>query len=361
MISLLRRASHGWISRVFSSRQQRPRLKARPRFARLNLESLEERITPTNWTGAIHDPSVGVPLWTNSSVQVVTGSVNVPFGDTLTVAAGTVVQFDANTSLTIDGTLAVQGASGQTVYFTSYRDNSPLLGTNTAVAGDWRGIQFNSDSTANVLTDMDMNYAGGNGTAAIVDSGAPLSLTGSTIGYSSTVGLRITQSSPTITNDTFQNNTGAAISMDDASNPSISPATFTNNQINGVIVDYGTIAANTIWDNPGVAYVVSSLTVAAGETLTLDAGDLIKASLGYNGLTINGTLSANGTSTQPVIFTSIKDDAAGGDTNNDGSATSPAAGNWNGLYFGAGSTGNVLSYVVVRLRRRRSAGQRPNP
>ncbi len=178
---------------------------------------------------------------------------------------------------------------------------------------------------------------------------------------SNTAGLRIEGSNPTLTGDTFQNNSGAGISMDDGSSPAISTFTFTNNSINGVVVDYGTITANLTWDNPGVVYVVSSLSVAAGETLTLGAGDIIKASLGYNGLTVNGTLSVNGTSTQPVVFTSIRDDTAGGDTNNDGSTTSPAAGDWNGLYYGAGSTRQCPQLRRRALRRRRSAGQRPNP
>src|SRR5205085_8393501 len=54
-----------------------------------------------------------------------------------------------------------------------------------------------------------------------------------------------------------------------------------------------------------------------------------------------------GTVNNPVVVTSLKDDSYGGDTNSDGNTTSPAPGDWNGVYFGPMSSGNSLNSTVV--------------
>src|SRR5205085_4880393 len=57
------------------------------------------------------------------------------------------------------------------------------------------------------------------------------------------------------------------ICMDLASNPAISGVTMTNNGVNGLQVDGGTISADTSWDDPDINYVIQNdVTVAAGKT-----------------------------------------------------------------------------------------------
>lgn len=109
-------------------------------------------------------------------------------------------------------------------------------------------------------------------------------------------------------------------------------------------------------------YIVSnSVTVASGATLTLQPGTILKFNSGCS-LTVNGTLDAQGTRAAPIVFTSLKDDAHGGDTNGDRENSLPDMGDWKNiaiignvnfshvkcLYGGGVSNGSDTGMLAVR-------------
>ena len=112
-----------------------------------------------------------------------------------------------------------------------------------------------------------------------------------------------------------------------------------------VVTVSGTILSDTTWQRGFVYEVTSDITVYSGVTLTLNPGVIVKFNSG-KGIIVNGTLDVNGTSTDPVYLTSIKDDTVGGDTNDDDDTTSPSSGDWRHIYLNSGTA--YFDYAVVR-------------
>jgi len=122
---------------------------------------------------------------------------------------------------------------------------------------------------------------------------------------------------------------------DDLSRALYSPAAgeaMPGDAVYSVIVD-GTITNDTTWAGGTVYEVQRDLTIDAGATLTLQPGAIVKFGRGCK-LTVVGMLEAQGTSFEPVVFTSLKDDAHGGDTNGDGARSDPFGGDWRGIMVG---------------------------
>jgi parallel beta-helix repeat protein len=303
--------------------------------------------------------------------------VTVPQGITLTIEPGAVVKFQSTSSyLHVDGSLIAEGSPGQEIIFTSLKDDiaggEDTNGDGTATLpapGNWQYLYF--DSASGIMLDhVVVRYAqtgiwsyspdlvATHSTVTqcsqdgiLIYSGSS-TITGNTIGNNGSHGINvISTTSSVITGNTISGNADWAISLGD---PNVS-GNVSGNTISGPkagvwVKDGTTITSNVTWnaDAPYVVYSHSGyhLTVAQGATLTIEPGAIVKFEQGGY-LHVDGSLVADGTADQPIIFTSVKDDIAGGDTNGDGNATSPAPGDWQYLGFDPTSSG-MLDQVVVR-------------
>ena len=94
----------------------------------------------------------------------------------------------------------------------------------------------------------------------------------------------------------------------------------------------GAIADSETWDGTFLHEVTGTVTIGAGQTLTIRPGAIVK--LHPNTSIVveeDGRIVADGTASLPITFTSIRDDSVGGDTNGNGDATAPYLGDWIGV------------------------------
>ncbi|MDF1555163.1 MAG: right-handed parallel beta-helix repeat-containing protein, partial [Deferrisomatales bacterium] len=98
------------------------------------------------------------------------------------------------------------------------------------------------------------------------------------------------------------------------------------------IIESANITSNTTWTASDVHLVTAMITVVSGVTLTVQPGTVVKFQAGA-GISVNqGVLYAVGSDTEPIVFTSYRDDTVGGDTNGGGASTG-APGDWGRLDF----------------------------
>ena len=103
----------------------------------------------------------------------------------------------------------------------------------------------------------------------------------------------------------------------------------------------GPIAVNTVWTAAQSPYAVTGdVTIQNSAVLTIEPGVTVYCAPGANLTVTAGSLSARGTQSAPIVFTSDKDVSGG----------TPAPGDWGQVRFldGTNDAGTILEYVQVK-------------
>ena len=332
--------------------------------------------------------------WKADLPYIVDGALTINAGAALTIEPGAVIKLTGSTaSFVVNGALIADGTDLLPITFTSLRDDSISGDTDNddgiywPAPGDWGSITYNDSSVdaQNILDYVDIRYAGAGNVGVQITSAAPrvtnnrifhtrgngINVSTSanpvidhnTITYSTQDGLYITGSSvPQVSANLFSRNTRYAVYFTAESKPAFSTNQATDNGYNGAAVS-GTFAGATTWADNLTYMIVGSLNLPVGTSLTIQPGSVLKF-LPTIGWTVNGQLVAEGLDASRIVFTSIKDDSYDGDTNNDGTYTSPAPGDWGtitGGQHGRYQQVRVHKYSVWRKSDDKNRSIRPYP
>mgnify|MGYP000846743174 FL=1 len=268
----------------------------------------------------------------------------------LTIEPGTIIKFKENCGLTVDtaGSITAVGTSALPIIFTSIRDDAHGGDTNKdgsnskpAVA-DWSFIDL-YNSRFSTFTHCQFYYGG----SGYRDSVLTVNLAKATIDnctfafnkgtVNGALDLAGALQDTIVTNNKFYQNIiplviNAQINIDnsnvfkDPNNPAVT------NTKNGIFLYNGDyyMRKSLSWQETEVPFVITNdLNIDSGFTLSLSPGVVVKFQEGFS-LTVEGSLKAKGTASQPIVFTSYRDDRLT-DTNGDGTVTKPNASDWQRL------------------------------
>ena len=302
--------------------------------------------------------SIGASNMLSGTIMTTTG-ITVPGGATLNLGQGTVIKMqNLDLTFTVTGTLNVAGATGAPVVLTDINDDSAggdtnLNGPSGAAPNFWRGVVFNPGSAASNCDRLEVRGAGRNGFAAYTVLDA-VTIENSKASASFADGFSFGNSTaqPIIRDCDVSGCSGVA--YDDATWDSLRNLRFNTAGGNGG--NYARVTNSVVgvdshvfdFSAPnGVVACTTNPNLAAGTSLTLHPGTIVKMQSLDLAFNVFGTFNALGTGYRPVVITTFSDDSAGGDSDLNG-PTGPAPNFWRGVAFAATAAPSAVEHLIVR-------------
>ena len=198
----------------------------------------------------------------------------------------------------------------------------------------------NPEIKNNIFQGNNSGISCNNGSAPLIKSNTFTNNAGSGISASGS-------SVPTITENTFDSSSSAIWLDASSSNAHVYNNTFTT-QKPGIVVYGGTLPASTTWTKDYPYIVTGTVTVAAGATLTIEPGAIVKFAR-YTSIQVNGTLIADGNDSSANGFTPIiLPPSTIIQWADQREAALPSPGDWDSLYFSTTSNNCLLRHAIVK-------------
>ena len=252
-------------------------------IAKLFLGAFLLGATPAFAAVVNHSGTISVDeLWAATDVHRVTGTVTVNAGITLTIEAGTIVKFNNNTGLSVNGALVASGTSTNMIIFTSDDDDSAGGDTNAnglsfGAPGQWDQIRFSGSVAVDVtsLEFVEVRYGGAQNLGNVYMDLANVDIVDSIIRDSSSFGLRISRSSPELLRNVISNHAWSGVYLESYGSSLIQDNEIRDNASRGIDVAAlavtPTVIGNQILDNAdwGILFASGSASPPmVGNTIT---------------------------------------------------------------------------------------------
>lgn len=262
-------------------------------------------------------------------VRVIRGQVVVAQEATLIIEPGVVVKFEPGSRLIVQGVLRAVADSDEQIIFTSLRDDDfggkTDKNTGPQDARSWDGLIFDQADENSLVQNTIVRYA-------------PIVLR---------------NASPQLIDNIIRDSTTAAIWATPNANPTMSGNKLEDNELDGMAIAEGVIDQDQTWriiensDGQLVRILTDRIRIAEAAVLRIESGVVVKGD--ENGLLyVEGELRVRGEEDQPVIFTSLNDDGAVGDTNQ--KLREAGSGDWPGIEAAAKASLD-FEHAIIRYAR----------
>ena len=284
-------------------------------------------------------------IWKTGEIHCVTGFLSIKEA-TVTIEPGTEVRLMKNASIEIgfnsgESAIVAEGTSESPILFTSGESNPQ--------PGDWVAIKYLEGATVkNILKHCIIEYGGSENFTSDHVGMVELKSSGTLKMENTVLRKSLTHAVKTDFNSGFSSFTYNSISeAGDFAIYTHAPQVHTIGRYNtidnkGILVDDGLVKLDVTWIKQDCPYYINggfAIGSTTGNILTLEKGIELKfgtldlVGVGTYGNT--GGIIAQGTSDEPVIFTS--------------SLVGPSAGDWLGIEFGPDTmNGTILDNVIIK-------------